>query len=59
MVTEAMAYLYQHEPHDYYGLSTDTKPLEDVPNGSKFFEMDASKVYLFDAHGKEWKEWTF
>lgn len=40
----------------YYGLSTDTKPL-DVANGSAFIEMDTSKIYFFDAAGKQWLEW--
>ena len=45
-----------YTPQILYGLSTDTKPL-DEPNGSKFIEMDTSKVYLFDAEGAEWLEW--
>ena len=31
------------------GLSTDTKPVKDIPNGAIFFEMDTSKTYRFDA----------
>lgn len=44
------------------GLSTDTKPTNDdlkegiIPNGSVFFEMDTSKVYMFDYDGQKWIE---
>ncbi len=40
---------------EYYGLSTDAKPTE-IANGSVFFEMDTSKVYLYDAENAEWRE---
>lgn len=39
----------------FYGLSTDTKP-SDCMNGSKFLEMDTSKVYIYDKQGDEWIE---
>lgn len=39
----------------FYGLSTDTKPSGCV-NGSKFLEMDTSKVYVYDQHGDTWNE---
>ncbi len=42
----------------YVGLSTDTKPIEDVNNGSCFFEMDTQKKYMFNAEGAEWIEQT-
>ena len=38
-------------------LSGDTKPT-DVFNGSILFEMDTSKVYMFDQANNEWKEWS-
>ncbi len=41
---------------EYRGLSTDTKPTENVVNGSVFIEMDTKKIYMFDAEGTEWKE---
>ena len=44
-----------YTPQMLYGLSTDTKPL-DEPNGSKFVEMDTGKLYLYDAEGEEWLE---
>ena len=40
----------------YVGLSTDSKPTEDVNNGSKFYEMDTAKSYMFDAEGLSWIE---
>ena len=33
--------------HEYYGLSTDKKPI-DCPTGSSFLEMDTKAVYVFD-----------
>lgn len=45
---------------DYRGLSTDTKPVEGVPNGSTFYVMDAKEnslpttLYMFDADGNKW-----
>lgn len=41
---------------EYRGLSTDTKPTENVVNGSSFIEIDTGKVYLFDADGGTWNE---
>ncbi len=39
---------------DYRGLSTDTKPVENVQNGSTFLEMDTGDVYIFNADGHAW-----
>ena len=39
------------------GISTDTKPT-DVPNGSRFLELDTGKVYMFDADSSVWLEFT-
>lgn len=38
------------------GLSTDVKPIDDIPNGSSFYEMDTKKVFLFDEQNKRWLE---
>lgn len=44
------------------GLSTDDKPTDAtlkegiVPNGTVFFEMDTSKVYMFDYDSQTWLE---
>lgn len=41
------------------GLSTDTKPEENLVTGSVFIEVDTGKVYFFDeeaAAGSRWHE---
>lgn len=44
------------------GLSTDTKPVDSdlkegiIPNGTVFFEMDTSKIYMFDYASQTWLE---
>ena len=45
-----------NRPHTYYGTAKDEKP-ETANNGSKYIEMDTSKLYLYDAEGAEWLEW--
>ena len=42
--------------YEYHGLSTDTKPIEGVGNGSVFFEMDTCKVFMFNEESKTWVE---
>ena len=42
--------------HEYVGLSTDTKPTTDVPNGSTFVAMDTKKLYAYDADNSQWIE---
>lgn len=54
MVTKVSALDQQKEA---YGLPTDEKPL-DMPNGSRFFEMKTSKIYMFDEENKIWYEWV-
>ena len=41
------------EPQEYYGLSTDTKPLI-AQNGAAFLEMDTGDIYLYDAENAQW-----
>ncbi len=41
---------------EFRGLSTDTKPTDNVPNGSTYLEMDTSKVFGFDEEHKVWIE---
>lgn len=36
--------------------SEDTKPTEDITNGSLVLEMDTGKIYAFDEEGTEWIE---
>ena len=41
--------------HEYRGLSSDNKPIDDsVGNGSVYVEMDTKKVFLFNEDNKEW-----
>jgi len=42
--------------YEYRGLSTDSKPIERVGNGSIFLEMDTCKVFMFDEDSKTWIE---
>lgn len=44
-------------PQTLYGLSTDTKPTDNIVNGSKFIEMDTSTTYFFDQENTEWHAW--
>lgn len=41
---------------EYDGLSTDTKPTDDVRNGCVFVEMDTGSIYLYDEENGEWIE---
>lgn len=43
---------------EYIGLSTDTKPVTGVYNGSIFYEMDTGDTYYFDADGTAGSEWV-
>ena len=36
-------------------LSTDTKPTENIENGSVLIEMDTGTVYFFDLENEEWR----
>lgn len=38
------------------GLSTDTKPVVGIPNGSTFFEINTGKLFCFDADNSFWYE---
>ena len=39
---------------EMFGLSTDTKPTDDLITGCKFTEVDTGDVYLFDEVGGTW-----
>lgn len=41
---------------EFRGLSTDTKPTENVCNGSTFYEMDSKDTYYYDGDGKTWEK---
>lgn len=44
-------------PTKLWGLSTDEKPTTNIANGSTFIEMDAGKLYFYDAANGTWREW--
>lgn len=44
---------------EFYGLSTDEKPMHDdngasIPNGSVFLEIDTLKVFFYETEKDEW-----
>lgn len=41
---------------EFAGLSTDTKPTENVTTGSLFLEVDTGDVYAYDEAGGEWNK---
>ena len=38
------------------GLSTDTKPTQNIAQGSTFTEIDTGKVFFFNETGTQWVE---
>lgn len=38
----------------YWGLSTDTKPIEGVNDADRYFEKDKGAMYVFDEDVKDW-----
>lgn len=46
--------------NEYYGLSTDEKPVNDnninIPNGSTLYCMDNQVTFMFDAENNEWRQ---
>lgn len=42
---------------EVFGLSTDSKPTDNVKNGMIFIEMDTSKIYFYDEANHQWREW--
>lgn len=41
----------------YFGLSSDTKPVnKDVNNSDVFYEMNTGKVFMFDEDNQVWLE---
>lgn len=44
--------------YDIRGLSTDTKPTENICNGTTFFEIDTSKLFIYDEENNIWRELT-
>ena len=42
----------------YYGMSTDTKPVECVGDADRYLEKDTKKLFIFDEGGKQWLPWN-
>ena len=42
--------------YDIRGLSTDSKPTENIPNASTFIEINTGKVYMFNGASSTWVE---
>ena len=40
--------------YEITGLSTDTKPINSINNGSRYIEMDTGIIYFFDEENKKW-----
>lgn len=38
------------------GLSTDTKPTENIGNGTIFIEIDTKIIYFYDEQNQTWRE---
>ena len=61
MITIASDAKGKKAPHEFFGLSTDEKPVGivegiKITNGSMFMEMDTKKIYLFDEQNQTWCE---
>lgn len=50
------AYQETSRVSEFYGKSTDEKPIENVENGSSFYEIDTQKVFIFDEETQTWIE---
>ena len=53
-VPDASGALQSVDMLELYGLSTDTKPTQNVSNASCFVEMDTGSIYLFDEENAKW-----
>ena len=42
--------------HAYRGSSTDSKPDQNVANGSTFYEIDTGKAFIFNGNTEAWVE---
>lgn len=54
MITIASDVDVKKIPYEFYGLSTDEKPIKGIFNGSTFYEMDTKVIYMFDEENKVW-----
>lgn len=61
MITIASDVEGKRAPHEFFGLSTDEKPIGKlgnvkIANGSVFIEMDTKKIYMYDEENQTWLE---
>lgn len=61
MITVASDVEGKRLPLEFFGLSTDTKPIDEVDdikitNGSVFIEMDTKKIFMYDEENQAWLE---
>lgn len=54
MVSIEKILTYDKRIYKVYCLSTDTKPVDEIPNGSTLVEIDTGYKYMFDANSKAW-----
>lgn len=54
MITIASDVKGRRIPYEFYGLSTDIKPVEKIFNGSTFYEIDTKTLYMFDEENHVW-----
>lgn len=59
-ITQKPRRINENGPEDLYSvgdcLSTDTKPVKNISNGSVLYEMDTGKNFKFDAENSVWHE---
>ena len=48
-----VSFINNGQTNIYFGISTDPDPV-DAPNGSPFYEMDTTAIYLYDAENTAW-----
>lgn len=61
MITIASNVVGRRVPHEFFGLSTDEKPVDvydgmKITNASVFYEMDTKKIFMYDEENKVWHE---
>ena len=54
MITNINSTEFMNKGDEFVGLSTDTKPTDNVLNGSLFLELDTGDMYLFDGASGDW-----
>ena len=59
MVTIGVGGMTDGAPKSFYGLSTDTKPVDSaqlqIAQGSTFYEVDTGDIYMYDKENNSWR----